>query len=125
MAATSPTVCHAEFAAAFNAGDLDALCDMYEPDAVFVPEPGAQPVRGWDAIRTAMAGLLALKPKKEIETVFAHQNGDLALLRSRWRLRAAGPDGQPVEMSGSSTEVIRRQPDGAWRQVIDHPFGAG
>jgi len=124
MAITSPSQCHAEFAAAFNAGDLDALCDMYEPDAVFVPEPGANAVQGIDTIRSALAGYLAIKPRIEIETVFVHENGDIALLRARWKLAAADPEGNLVEMNGSSSEVIRRQPDGAWRQVIDHPFGA-
>jgi ketosteroid isomerase-like protein len=29
-----------------------------------------------------------------------------------------------VDVQGASAEVIRRQPDGTWRYVIDHPFGA-
>jgi uncharacterized protein (TIGR02246 family) len=125
MPITSPGKSHTEFAAAFNAGDLDALCDMYEPDSVFVPEPGAAAIRGTAAIRDALANYLAMKPKMEIETVYAHENGDLALLRANWKLTATGPDGQPVEMNGSSSEVLRRQADGTWRQIIDHPFGAG
>jgi uncharacterized protein (TIGR02246 family) len=123
MAATSPDRCHAEFAEAFNVGDLDALCDMYEPDAVYVPGAGAQPIRGISAIRKALADYLAMKPKMEIETVFAHQNGELALLRSKWTISATA-DGSAVERSGNSSEVIRRQADGTWRQIIDHPYGA-
>jgi ketosteroid isomerase-like protein len=36
-----------------------------------------------------------------------------------------GPDGKPATMTGESVEVVRRQPDGSWRAVIDLPFGAG
>ena len=125
MAITSPSKAHSEFAMAFNAGDLDALCDMYEADAVFIPEPGALPISGVDAIREALAGYLAIKPKMEIETVYAYGNGDIALLRGRWRLTGADADSNPIDMNANSSEVLRRQPDGSWRQIIDDPFGAG
>lgn len=125
MPMTSPQQAHAEFATAFNAGDLDALCDMYEPDAVFIPEPDAQPQKGIDAIRESLAAYLLMKPKIEIETLYAYENGALALLRSRWSLSGTDPEGKPIDMSGSSVEVIRRQADGTWRQIIDDPFGAG
>ena len=29
-----------------------------------------------------------------------------------------------VEISGSGTEVMRRQPDGTWVNLIDTPWGA-
>ena len=32
---------------------------------------------------------------------------------------------EPVTMSGRTTDVARRQPDGTWRWVIDAPFGVG
>lgn len=43
-----------------------------------------------------------MKPRMEIETVYAHQNGGLALLRANWKLTATGPPGQPVEIHGAS-----------------------
>ena len=124
MAATSPLTAHAEFAAAFNAGDLDALCDMYEADAIFVPANGATPIKGIDGIRAALNGFLVMKPKMEIETIYASENGDLALLRSRWKLKAIDTEGNLIEQHASSVEVLRRQPDGTWRQIIDQPYGA-
>ena len=33
-----------------------------------------------------------------------------------------GPDGKAVSMAGQSTEVVRRQPDGTWRYVVDNPY---
>jgi ketosteroid isomerase-like protein len=50
--------------------------------------------------------------------------GDIVLLHSRWCLRGIDPDGKPLEISGNGTEVVRLQPDGTWRFIIDHPWGA-
>jgi ketosteroid isomerase-like protein len=48
------------WAEAFNARDIPALLDLYEPDAVLVPSPGAEPVVGHDAIHAALARLVGL-----------------------------------------------------------------
>ena len=47
---------------------------------------------------------------------------DLVLSFSDWNLTGAVPDGEAVEMSGQTSDVLRRQPDGTWRFVIDIPF---
>jgi len=49
---------------------------------------------------------------------------DLALSFADWSLTGAGPDGEAVEMSGQTSDVLRRQPDGTWRFVIDNPLGS-
>jgi uncharacterized protein (TIGR02246 family) len=123
MAARKPEEAHQLFAAAFSAGDLEALVALYEPGASLVPQPG-QVVTGRDGIRQALQGFLALKPKISVETKSVVQSGDLALLRSKWSLTGTGPDGTPMQMSGNGIEIVRRQPDGTWRFIIDHPFGA-
>ncbi|HZS33316.1 MAG TPA: SgcJ/EcaC family oxidoreductase [Methylomirabilota bacterium] len=124
MAGREPVEAHTRFREAFNAGDLQALMALYEPDAVLIPQPGAEPVRGLQAIRSALEGFLGLKGRLELETTYVVRHGDVALLRSAWRFRGTGPDGRPVEMAHRSAEVVRRQPDGSWRYVIDHPFGS-
>jgi len=124
MAERRPVEAHTLFQKAYNAGDMQGLMALYEPDAVLVPQPGAEPVRGLQAIRSALEGFLALKGTVELQTTHVVQHGDIALLRSAWRLKGTGPDGKPVEMSHSSAEVVRRQPDGSWRYIIDHPFGS-
>jgi ketosteroid isomerase-like protein len=48
---------------------------------------------------------------------------DLALLYNDWILSSAGADGQTVERSGKALELVRRQPDGTWRFVMDDPYG--
>ena len=122
MAATSPEQVHELVAAAFAAGDVDAYLELCEPDATVIPQPD-QVVRGQEEIRAALEPLLAMRPTMPIETKKVFEAGDLALLCSDWRLSATDPEGNPVEMEGRGTEVLRRQPDGSWRLVIDNPWG--
>jgi uncharacterized protein (TIGR02246 family) len=124
MTDRGPVDAHTLFQKAFNAGDLRGLMALYEPDAVLIPQPGAEPVQGTQAIQSALEGFLLLKGKIELETRHVVRFGDVALLRGTWRLKGTGPDGKPVEMAHGSAEVVRRQPDGSWRYIIDHPFGA-
>ena len=49
---------------------------------------------------------------------------DLVLSFADWTLTGTGPDGEAVEMSGQTSDVLRRQPHGTWRFVIDNPLGS-
>jgi uncharacterized protein (TIGR02246 family) len=103
-------------------GDLDAMVELYEPDATFAPQPG-ESVTGRDAIRSALTGFLAVQPRMtgSIEKVL--QAGDTALVANRWMLSGTAPDGSPVEMGATSADVLRRRADGSWGIVIDDPWG--
>ncbi len=125
MEARKPEELHALFAKAFNAGDLDGLCSLYEEDAALVPRPGDEPVTGSGAIREVLQRFLAGKGTMELATALVVRTGDVALLRANWRLSGVGPDGRPRETVDLSTEVVRRRGDGTWRYVIDLPFRAG
>ena len=70
-----------------------------------------------------MDALLALGGVMESRNVWCMQVGELALLRGEWRLSATTADGAPLELSSRTAEVVRRQPDGSWRYVLDHAFG--
>jgi uncharacterized protein (TIGR02246 family) len=112
---------------AFNRADLDALVALYEPQATLVPQAG-QVASGLAAIREALSGFLALKGRMQIEEIEPERvvlAGDLALLGGSWTLTGIGPNGAPVTMAGRATDVLRRQPDGTWRWLIDAPFGLG
>ena len=112
-----------DFAVRLNEGDVDGALALYEPDAAFVPEPG-RTVQGTPAIRDALERFVALEPTLSGEIQGVRMGGDVALVMNRWSLRGHGPDG-PVEMGGTSADVLRRQPDGSWRVLIDDPWGAG
>jgi uncharacterized protein (TIGR02246 family) len=123
MAVNKPEEMHGRFAEAFNLADLPALLTLYEPSAAFVGQPG-QTLTGIEAVRGALQQYLALKGTIKMATTYVVESGDTALLRGTWLLQGKGPDGKPVEIRGNNVEVVRRQADGSWRFVIDHPFGA-
>ena len=123
MARSTPEEMHQLFARHFNAGDLEALVALYTPDAALVPQPG-QVVQGHATLREALQAFLGLNGKIELQTTYVVEAGDTALMRGQWRLNGTGPDGQPVALSGKSSEVLRKQPDGRWLYAVDHPYGA-
>ena len=113
---------HPLWADCLNAGDLDTLISLYEPEAAFVAQP-CQCVSGHAAIRTVLAGLLSLKGTITLEPRQVIEADGLALLVSTWHMTSTAPDGTPLELAGQTTDIIRRQPDGTWRAVIDNPYG--
>jgi uncharacterized protein (TIGR02246 family) len=110
------------FSALLAQGDLEALVDLYEPDAAFAPRPG-ELVTGREAIRAALRPFLALEPRMtgDIERVLVA--GETALVANRWTLTGTQPDGSPVELAGVSADVLSRRPDGSWGIAIDDPWG--
>ncbi len=103
-----------------NAGDVEGVVALYEPDAVLVG-PGKQVVSGTQALRQAYRQLFAGKPTFAGETQAAIHNGDLALTSTQFTTSSVGPDGNLMKMKTATTEVARRQPDGTWLWVIDQP----
>jgi uncharacterized protein (TIGR02246 family) len=107
---------------AINQGNLDGALSFCEPDAAFIVQPG-NIVRGRDGIRAALQGFISLKPSLKGEAPQVVEAGDIALYCSRWTLQGTLPDGKPVEMSGVSSDVLRRQTDGRWLVAVDNPWG--
>ena len=122
MGARTPEDLDRLFAIALNSGDLEALLRLYEPQAALRPGPG-QVVQGHGAIREALSGFIAMKPTLELAPKILGQCDDIALITASWTLKGTGADGKPVQMSGNSVEVARRQADGSWLFAIDTPWG--
>lgn len=51
----------------------------------------------------------------------ARPSEDLAVLFNHWTIRGTNEDGSALEISGKAMEIVRRQADGTWRFVFDHP----
>jgi ketosteroid isomerase-like protein len=64
-----------------------------------------------------MKGKLNLRVKRVLKA------NDLALVITEWSFSGTGPDRKPVNMAAKSADVLRQQPDGTWRFVIDNPWG--
>ncbi|MEV0110484.1 nuclear transport factor 2 family protein [Nocardia sp. NPDC050799] len=92
-----------------NAGDVEGLVALYEPDAVLAL-PGSRVAAGSSEIRTAyehfVADAPAFTPGRQLPTV---RNGDVALTSVR------------LGDGGVTVEVARRQADGTWLWMIDQP----
>ena len=123
MAVMRPEEMNSAFADAVNSGDLERVLALYEPEALLAPKPGER-ASGLDEIGVALEELLALRGTMVSRNVWCMQVGGLALLQGEWRLSGTLPDGSPLELSSSTAEVVRRQPDDSWLYVIDHAFGA-
>jgi uncharacterized protein (TIGR02246 family) len=121
MSARSPEETHALIEAAFNAGDIDALSQLYEEGAALIAPPEGRRVTGREAIRAAVEPTFEIAPRASIEVVEKLETDGLALTHARWSI--VGTDGgERVEMSGRGTIVSRRQPDGSWQIVLDNPM---
>lgn len=113
-----PAYIHTLFLEAFNAGNIDSLVALYEPNAVLVVK--GQPVTGLQAIRAAYENILARRSRMVLKTRSVMIFEDtIAVLHGDWTVEAATVEGGT--RSGLSAEVVRRQPDGSWRFIIDNP----
>ena len=116
----NPAHIHVLFVDAFNAGDIDSLVALYELNAVLVVN--GQSVTGQQSIRNVYRSFLALRPRMPLTTQSVVVFDDsLAVLHGDWVLEPALADETGNTTRGLSTEVVRRQPDGSWRFVIDSP----
>jgi ketosteroid isomerase-like protein len=123
MRVMKPEDMSAVFASLVNAGDLDALADLYETNVRYVSRSG-DVAEGVAGVRQAFRWVAGFKGEMEVKNAYCVVAGDIALVRAAWRLNGVAADGRRLEGSGSSAEVLRRQADGAWRYAIDHPRGA-
>ncbi|MPZ27210.1 MAG: DUF4440 domain-containing protein [Micromonosporaceae bacterium] len=95
--------------ARMNAGDIDGVAALYEPDAVLALPDGTV-AAGRPAIRAFFAKALADRPTfVPGEQRPALVSGDLALTSSR------------LANGAVTAEVARRQPDGTWLWAADQP----
>ena len=103
MAATTPEQIHWVFEERFNAGDLDGLMELYEPEAALIAQPGSV-AHGSEQARAALQGFLALKGRITLDTKLVVTVGDLAYLSNTWSLNGTGP---PASSSSTSRSIAR------------------
>jgi ketosteroid isomerase-like protein len=114
MPASTPQEIHFFLERAFNIEDVEAILALYEPGAVLVA--GGKPVTGHDGIRDTLNVFLSSGARMKLDTRAVIESGEgLPVLHGA---RSLGP---PSATKGLSTEVVRPQPGGSWRFVIDNP----
>jgi len=100
---------------------IDDWIDFWAEDAVMMP-PGMAPIRGKAAIRAyveSAAKMPGFQIRWEPESVSMSQAGDLAYMIERNVTTIDDAEGRPITSHGNVVTVWRREPDGAWRNVID------
>jgi uncharacterized protein (TIGR02246 family) len=106
-----------------NAGDLDAVMALYEPDAHFI-SPSGETLVGRDAIRKVVAHLIDAKTRyRGSRVIKAVTVGDIAQLYTDFERTAVDDSGNTVILQSRAIEVLRRQPDGSWKLIVGDPNG--
>lgn len=108
-AATEPNDLGKYFVERANAGDVDGMVALYEPDAVLAFPPGSR-ATGHAEIRAVFERMVAagtvIAPGRQQPALV---NGDLALTATT------------LANGAVTAEIARRQPDGSWLRVADRP----
>ena len=105
-----------------NTGSLDALMTLYKPHAAFAAQAGNL-AHGLSGVRSSLAAFTSMRGRLDLDVTRVLEADDLALVVGVWSFRGTAPDGRPVTLTGHNADVLRRQPDGSWRFVIDNPWG--
>ena len=103
---------------AFNEGDLDTVLGLYEDAAVVIAEPG-QVARGKQELRSLYQRFMQPGTAAQQLTTHVAEADGIALFLSRWTLTVK--DAPPQTFI--ATTVLRRQPDGGWKALIDNARG--
>ncbi len=100
--------------AALNAGDIDALAELYTVDARIMPPDGEMAI-GRDAARAAFGAMIDAGLGGTTEIVEARVAGDIGYIVGTYEISAGGENAA----TGKYTETWRRDSDGAWRIAND------
>ncbi len=104
-------------------GNLDGIMSTYRDGAAIMFEPG-QAVTDPAIARQIFSQMIAAKPEVTYTGHEVYVSGDTAVHISPWSMTGTAPDGSKIEQGGLSVAVLRLQPDGSWKMVIDNPYGA-
>jgi len=117
--AKTPQQVHAVLANAYNTKDLNLVMQVYDAEGIIVPEPGNY-IAGSEQFEQAVKNIMAIPGTMEIKTVYCLQTGDVAVGRSEWSITNNGEK----QIAARGIELMKQQPDGSWKVLIDHAFGA-
>ncbi|MES2575030.1 MAG: nuclear transport factor 2 family protein [Bacteroidota bacterium] len=120
---TNPSDAVKYFRNCILAGDLTGALSCFDKDATYIERDG-QEIKGLDNIKKSMEHLCTWKPdikgsKQKVTIV-----GNLAVWVDAWTLKAVMPDGNPIEMNGATTCMMKKNENGIWLWLVDNPFAA-
>jgi ketosteroid isomerase-like protein len=74
-------------------------------------------------IRESLRSFIDMNGKLDLKVKRVLNASDIALVTTERSFSGTGSDGKRVDIVGKSADVLRQQPDGTWRFVIDNPWG--
>lgn len=99
--------------------DLDAVMELYAPDAKLLP-PGAPMMEGADAIRGFFQAMLDAGVRGlELDSAVVDGSDDFGVDVGRYRLTLQPPGGESMIDEGKYIVVLKRQSDGSLRLQYD------
>jgi len=108
---------------AYNRGDLAAILEFYESNAVVVTDPNGNLARGKAEVRRAFEQILPPNGSVRQMTTRVIEADGIALFTSHWIHSGIDASGNTFAWQHTATTVFRKQGDGQWRALIDNPFG--
>ena len=108
-----------QFEQRLNAGDLDAVMTLYEPEA-HLTKSGERLV-GHDVIRKVLSSMIDAKTQFQSRVVRAVTVGDIAQLYTDFDGTQTDSSGKTVPVRNKAIEILRRQPDGSWKLIMGDP----
>ena len=112
------------FAQHLNAGDLEKVLSLYEPEARFVA-PSGETLVGLDRIGEVIAALIRSNTKMKGRVLRVTRIDDLAVLYTDFDGTTNDSSGKEIELRSRAIEVLRRQPDGGWKLIVGDPNARG
>ena len=104
------------------AKSADKIVNFYADDAVLMT-PGSEPVKGKDAIKTTLNGMLADKALSltfKSSKVDVAKSGDLGYTQGDYQMTMTNPATHKVMNDhGNYVTTYRKQADGSWKAVAD------
>lgn len=120
---TDPATFPTAFDHAVNAGDLDQLLRLFEPQAC-IRKSDDSVGEGTDQISGELRNLLSAKAQLHNHLRRLFRSGETALIVVDWTLELNNPDGKRVTTQGTATNVIRQSAENGWRMLIANTQGA-
>ena len=107
----------ATWMAASQAGDLETVLSLMTDDVVFMV-PGREPF-GKAEFAASSQGMQGVRIRGTADIRELQVLGSWAYLRTYIAMTVTPPDSAPVQRSGHTLTILRKESDGRWRLVRD------
>jgi ketosteroid isomerase-like protein len=111
-----------ELKAAYQSNNIERVLSCYGPGAVVLFDAGKS-TQDISALKQKFQYIFMINPVYEFTGVDITISGDVATYLTLWKMSGKMPNGTPVNQSGLSVIVLKKQPDGRWMTIIDNPHG--